>query len=331
MSQSRSLHQASIRHQTYAQYLFIYALVGHAIFMLPYIYSGNAFVMFNNALCFVVDIVALRLNRKGKTHLAMAIFMLAITYHTTSSILVFGLYTGLSYYYLTIILITVFSPFRWIQKIAGLLVFGALTLIMIHYSLTHEPILRLSQQATVLWHLGHGLANVCAVAYSAYFYLHTNETMETLVDVIQDSSSRNYSNQQEGYRFMEKEMDRSFREGIGFGAILIQFPQRLSMRQWMGCREMIRDQLRVYDEVERFAADQVLVVCTIKKEEDLQAMTTRIFDVMKISCASGEQMRFASIFATIGENYESSVLIEKLLTLLEESKQSGESIVFRHI
>lgn len=331
MSQSRSLHQASIRNQTYAQYLFMYALVGHALFMLPYIWSGNTFVIFNNVLCFVIDIVALRLNRKGKTHLAMAIFMLAITYHTTSSLIVFGISTGLSYYYLTLILITVFSPFQWIQKILGLLVFGILTLIMIHYGLTHDPMIVLSNQATVLWHLGHGMANVCAVAYSAYFYLHTNETMESLVDVIQDSSNRNFVHIQDGQHLMAKEMDRSFREGIGFGAILIQFPHRLTMKQWTMCQEMIRDQLRIYDEVERFASDQALVVCTIKKEEDLQAMTSRISEVMKISCATGSQMRFAAIYAAMGENYDSTALIEKLQILLEEAKQSDDAIVFRHI
>lgn len=246
-------------------------MIAHSAFIPMFAMLGDRFALINNIACVGLDAACLVLQRRGKFALAGLIFFCAISGHTGYCVLAFGKDAGLLYYYLTLAALVFFSNWRIAFKVCGALALSAQCIFFFEYASAHPPFVTLSQELLSLWRASNVLANIAAIAFSAYYFTRMADEAEKK---LRYQASYDYltgvPNRRTIMEALETELLRSRREGRGFGVIMSDIDHFKAINDsrghlagdeaLKGVVEALSAILRPYDLIGRYGGEEFIVI-----------------------------------------------------------------------
>jgi PAS domain S-box-containing protein len=150
--------------------IFVFALVGHSLFI-PVYWRLGAPIPFWVNLCFVpVDTLCLFLNRRGLYKSAFGLWVTAVTLHTILSSLVYGWASGFHYYILSLTVFIFMAPWK---KGINILISCAIMAVYIWLNLDQGGMLTaypLPPPLAVSTRISNIVVNFIILSYLAYYY-----------------------------------------------------------------------------------------------------------------------------------------------------------------
>ncbi len=178
-SAPQSLKREEYRFYVFMNYGYTFALLGHIIFLVPlYFMLCSPIAFISDAVCIIIDIIAIVLIRRGSMNLSFLLFITAVTLHTTVSILFFGASSYLPLYYITLLVVTFFSQWSLLYKIIAGCIFVGLAIGLTGYSVYYPSILDVTRIQFLFWSSGNILVNSFALAYGVYYFSFIVDTAE---------------------------------------------------------------------------------------------------------------------------------------------------------
>ncbi len=173
---------SDVRGYVMNNYIFTFALCGHALFIPVFYILGNEFSFYNNIACTGIDALSLYLNSKGKMRAVYIIFPSSVAYHTMACHFSFGPDAGFIYYFFSLtVFFFIYRRFRYLRFV---MFFCILTLFIAQYILMkNNPV---SYPATpipewVIYYL-NAFANFFVIGFmTTYFSVAADRAEEMLI------------------------------------------------------------------------------------------------------------------------------------------------------
>lgn len=166
------------RFYVFCNYMFIFAFIGHILFLPIFYIVGHKTVFFVNLIATIIDYAAFRLNQKGYIKLAPFLWLGWIYIHTINSIVTLGWDQGYYYYLLSMVIVVFFSRWSFAIRIFSVAFLCITSFYMFVYSNTYPPLAELSNRFSMAMFFFNLLANFLAIAYAAFYYRRYAEYME---------------------------------------------------------------------------------------------------------------------------------------------------------
>jgi two-component system, cell cycle sensor histidine kinase and response regulator CckA len=174
-----SLHR---RYFIASNFMFIFALIGHSLFIPIFWILGSFKVFLYNLLCVVLDAVCLNLNHRRRSAMAYGIWVVEVTVHTCLCTIAFGWSAGFHYYILGLSVFVFLAP--W-EKVVNMVFLGSLMGIYIGlntYSRAAVPTTPLAPHLVIASDILNIMVNFIALSYMTYHYAQASQKAQSALE-----------------------------------------------------------------------------------------------------------------------------------------------------
>ena len=175
----KSLQKEFYRYYLFLSYMYIFAFMGHLIFLFPiYTMLDNRTPFRSGIACAISDALCFIMIRNGLVNASILLFICTIGAHTILGIVIFGVTSSLPMFFLTLLGLVFFTPWKITNKISFAALLTATAIGLTCYGLYHPPITELTPEQLVFWNSGNILANSLALGYGLYYFTYIVDVSE---------------------------------------------------------------------------------------------------------------------------------------------------------